>query len=71
MLSPIIGANRMALKHFVKMSFHTASQRGSLTEGRCDTSRQEAQVMSGTAACASLLVSAHPVAMNRVQRAGQ
>ena len=57
-------------KHFSKMSLQATSQRSSLAEGRCENSRQE-RFKNELAVCASLLGSAHTVAMTRIQWADQ
>ena len=54
------------IKHFSKMSLQATSQQSSLVEGRCEISRQE-RVNNEPAVCASLLGSAHPLAMTRIQ----
>ena len=58
------------IKHFSKMSLQATSQRSSLAEGRCENSRQE-RIKNEHAVCASLLESARPVAMTRIQWADQ
>ena len=40
------------MKQFFKMRFQTASQRGSLAEGECETSRPEQQAITEPAPCA-------------------
>ena len=54
------------IKHFSKMSLQATSQRSSLAEEGCENSRQE-RIKNELAVCASLLVSAHTVAMTRIQ----
>ena len=58
------------IKHFSKMSLQAASQRSSVVEGECDITRQE-RIKNELAVCASLLGSAHPLAMTRLQWADQ
>ena len=57
------------IKHF-KMSFQATSQLSSLAEEGCENSRQE-RIKNEPAVCASLLGSAHTVAMTRIQWADQ
>ena len=54
------------IKHFSNISLQATSQRSSLAEGRCENSRQE-RFKNELAVCVSLLRSAHPVAMTRIQ----
>ena len=50
------------IKHFSKMSLQATSQRSSLAEEGCETSRQE-RLKNELSVCASLLGSAHSLAM--------